>query len=216
MISVVLVDDHPVIRQGLRRQIETMKEIRVVGEADNGESGIELVDRLRPNLLIVDMMMSGMTGCEVIHQVVQRCPEVRRVIFSMHSEENYVLQAFRSGAHGYILKGSDMKIVEEAIRCVTGGRHYIGPDVTDEGLNTILERAKSSLLGAYETLSPREREVMQLAASGHTCHQISEQLFISPRTAEVHRRNLMRKLSLKTRTDLTRYAISKGLLSLNN
>jgi len=215
MISIVLIDDHPIIRRGLKQQLETMDDVRVVGEASNGEEGIELLESLRPEIAVIDMSMGGITGCEVVHQMIQRCPEVRRLIFSMDADETTVLQAFRNGAHGYVLKGSDLNIIVEAVRSIMAGRHYIGPDVSEVGINIIMERATGSLNGAMDSLSPRERDVMRFAAEGHNSQQIGTKLFISPRTVEVHRRNLMRKLRLKTQTELARFAFSQGVLSVS-
>ena len=213
-IRVVLADDHPVVLQGIKMLLDSVGGFDVIGQAKNGLEVVEMVEKLQPEVLLVDLMMPGLNGLEVVRQLRQRTPQVRLVVFSMHADESYVLQALKNGADGYVLKGCDPQVVEEALRSVAEGRRYLSPGISDYAINSLVEKAQHSTNGAYDTLSAREREVLQLAAEGNTNADIGERLFISPRTVEVHRASLMRKLGLKSQTDLVRYALSKGVLPL--
>ncbi len=212
MITIVLADDHHVVRQGLRALLETEADLRVVGEAGDGIATAQLVENLKPNILVLDLMMTGMNGLEVTRQVSKRSPKTTVVILSMHSNEGYVLEALRAGAKAYILKESSADELVRAIREVTAGRRYLGPPLSERVIDTYLRKAESSMLDPYDTLTTREREVLHLAAQGNTNAEIAAKLFISRRTAEIHRTNMMRKLELRTQTQLVRYAIQRGIL----
>ncbi len=210
---IVLADDHDIVRQGLRAVLEAAGDFTVVGESADGLEVPALVDRLRPNVLIVDLMMPGLSGLEVIRQVHERCPQVRIVVLSMHASEPYVLEALRNGAAGYVLKESSTAELVQAVREVTAGRRYLSQPLSDRAIQAYAEHADAAApLDPYETLTTREREVLHLAAEGHSSTEIAAKLGISPRTAETHRANLMRKLNLQGHTDLIRYALRRGLL----
>ncbi len=214
MTTIVLADDHHVVRQGLRVLLEAEPNFSVVGEAAEGLAVIEMVERLKPNVLIVDVMMPGVNGLEVTRQVRQRSPETRVVILSMYANEAYVLEALRIGAAGYVLKGANAAALIQAVREVAAGRRYLSPPLTDHAIEAYLQKAQAAPLDRYETLTTREREVLHLTAEGYSHSETAARLGISPRTAETHRANLMRKLGLKTQTDLVRYAFRRGILAL--
>lgn len=214
MTTIVLADDHHVVRQGLRVLLEAEPNFSVVGEAAEGLAVIEMVGRLKPNVLIADVMMPGVNGLEVTRQVRQRSPETRVVILSMYADEAYVLEALRIGAAGYVLKGANAAELIQAVREVAAGRRYLSPPLTDHAIEAYVRKAQAVPLDRYETLTTREREVLHLAAEGCSHSETAARLGISPRTAETHRGNLMRKLGLKTQTDLVRYAFRRGILAL--
>ncbi len=212
--TLVLADDHPVVRQGLRAVLEAEPSFSVVGEVADGLEVLPLVERLRPDVLIVDVMMPGLSGLEVTRQVRQRSPGTRVLVLSMYANEIYVLEALRNGASGYVLKGASAADLVEAVRVAAAGRRYLSPPLSERGLEAYAERARAGTLDLYETLTTREREVLHLAAEGYSNPKIATRLGISTRTAETHRAHIMRKLGLQSQTDLVRYAVRRGILPL--
>jgi DNA-binding NarL/FixJ family response regulator len=213
-ITIVLADDHHVMRQGLRLVLEAQEDFRVVAEAGNGLDTITLVERLTPCVLIVDVMMPGLNGLEVTRQVRQRTSRTRVIVLSMYSNEAYVLEALRNGAAGYVLKEAHADDLVHAVREVVAGRRYLSPPLSECAIEAYLQKARDTGLDPYETLTAREREVLQLAVEGRTNGDIAAALYISPRTVETHRANMMRKLALHTQADLIRYALQRGLLPM--
>jgi len=216
MVTIVLADDHHVVRQGLRTLLESESDFRVVGEAGDGLEAVQLVERLQPDVLVLDLMMPSLDGLEVTRQVSQRSPQTRVVILSMHSSEAYVLEALRHGAAGYVLKASSAADLIKAVREVTAGRHYLSPPLSEHAIAAYVQKAKEAALDKYETLTTREREVLHLAAEGYSNHEIADRLSISPYTAMTHRANLMRKLDLHSQTDLVRYALQRGIIPMED
>ncbi len=211
--TIVLADDHKVVRQGLRAVLEANPHFRVIGEAGNGLETTRLVERLRPDVLVLDLMMPGLSGLEVTRQVKKRSTKTRVVILSMHRDESYVLEALKSGAAGYVLKDSSAEELVKAVHEAAANRRYLSPPLSDSAIEAYVQRAETTTIDPYGSLSNREREVLQLAAEGHTNSGIGKRLFISPRTVEIHRANMMKKLSLCNQTDLIRYALKRGILS---
>jgi len=214
-MTIILADDHDVVRQGLRLLLEAQDDFHVIAEAADGYGAITLVKAQRPDVLIVDLIMPDLSGLEVTRQVRQQVPDTRIIILSMYSDESYVLEALKNGAVGYVLKGSSADCLLRSVREVAAGRHYLSPPLSEYAIQAYLRQAQTAPLDPYETLSTREREVLQLSAQGQSTGDIAAQLFISPRTVESHRANLMRKLGLHGQTDLVRYALRRGLLPLN-
>ena len=212
--SVVLADDHAIVRQGLRAVLEATTEFAVVAEVADGLQVAEVVDRLRPNVLVLDLMMPGLNGLEITRQVRKRCPQTRVVILSMHADEAYVLEALRNGAAGYVLKEASIPEVAQAVREVAAGRRYLSQPLSERAIESYAEKAQAGPLDLYETLTSREREVLQLSAEGYSSTEMAARLGISPRTADTHRANLMRKLGLQRQNDLVRYAVRRGILPL--
>ena len=212
MISVVLSDDHPVVRRGLRVLLEAEPDMRVAGEAGDGSETLKAVEKLQPHILILDLMMPGVGGLEVTRQVAQRSPTTRVVILSMYSSEAYVFEALRNGARGYVLKDAQAGELVRAVREVVAGRRYLGSPLSERAIAAYLERAKSAPEVPIAGLTTRERETLYLAAEGRSCVEIAARLGISPRTAETHRAHLMQKLGLCNQTELVRFAIRQGIL----
>jgi two-component system response regulator NreC len=212
--TLLLADDHPVVRQGLRALLEAEPGFQIVGEADDGVAAAQLAERLKPDVLLVDVMMPGLNGLEVTRQVRQRCPCTRVIVLSMHANEAYVLEALRHGAAGYVLKESSTAELVQAVRTVVAGRRHLSPPLSERAIEAYAQKAAPSPLDIYETLTTREREVLQMAAEGRRNSEIAARLAISPRTAETHRTHLMRKLGLHNQADLIRYALRRGLVPL--
>ncbi|MBI2952298.1 response regulator transcription factor [bacterium] len=214
MTTIVLADDHPVVRKGLRALLDAEQDFRLIGETGDGLEAVALVERLKPDVAVLDLMMPGLNGLEVARQAIQRSPKTCVIILSMHANEAYVLEALRNGASGYVLKDSSAADLAQAVREVVAGRRYLSPPLSERAIDTYAQKAEGTALDVYETLTAREREVLHLAAEGHANAEIAARLFISPRTAEAHRGNLMRKLGLQTQTDLIRYALRRGILPM--
>ena len=189
-------------------------DISVVGESAEGLETVSLVEKLQPDLLVVDVMMPGLNGLEVARQVAKRSPSTRVIILSMHSDEAYVLQALKNGVLGYVLKESSAEDLIRAIDDVSRGLVYLSPPLSQRAIESYMNRAQETASGPYSKLTNREREVMQLTVDGLTNAEIAEKLSISPRTAETHRANLMRKLDVRTQTELLRLAYRTGVLPL--
>jgi DNA-binding NarL/FixJ family response regulator len=213
-VTIVLADDHHVMRQGLRMVLEAQEHFQVVAEAGNGLDAIALVERFNPCVLIVDVMMPGLNGLEVTRQVRQRASRTRVIVLSMYSNEAYVLEALRHGAAGYVLKEAQADELVHAVHEVAAGRRYLSPPLSERAIEAYLQKAQDTGLDSYETLTTREREVLQLAAEGRTNGDIAAALYISPRTVETHRAKVMRKLGLQHQADLIRYALQRGLLPM--
>jgi two-component system response regulator NreC len=214
MTTIVLADDHHVVRQGLRVLLEGQPDFQLVGEAGDGLEAIQLTERLKPDVLLIDLMMPSLNGLEATRQVSQRSPHTRVVILSMHASEAYVLEALRNGAAGYVLKDSSAADLVHAVREVVDGRRYLSSPLSERAIEAYMQKASTVTSDPYEMLTNREREVLHLAAEGYTNAEIADQLSISPRTAETHRANLMHKLGLRTHTDLIRYALRRGILPM--
>jgi DNA-binding NarL/FixJ family response regulator len=210
--TIVLADDHRIVRQGLRALLAGEADFEVVGEADDGREALELVKRLNPDVLILDLMMPGLNGLEVARQMPRQSPGVRVVVLSMHDDEGFVLEALANGVSGYVLKDSNSSDLVHAVREVAAGRRYLSPPLSDRAIEAYQQRAKVGTMDKHETLTTREREVLQLSAEGHTNSEIAARLGISTRTAETHRSRVMHKLGLHTQSDLIRYAIRRGII----
>ncbi len=210
--TIVLGDDHKIVLRGLRALLEAQPGFSVVGEAADGLKVAGLAERLKPDVLVVDLMMPGLSGFDVTRRVAKKLPKTRVVILSMYSSEAHVVEALRSGAAAYVLKDASAEELVTAIREAAAGRRYLSAPFSTDSIDAYLKRPGG--VDAYEALTPREREVLHLVAEGLTSGEIAGRLFISPRTAESHRANLMRKLGLRSRTDLVRFAFQRGIVPL--
>ena len=213
--QLVLADDHHVVRRGLRALLEARADFTVIGEAGDGLEAAELVERLQPDVLVLDLMMPSLNGLEVTRRVRRRSPHTRVVILSMYADEAYVVEALRAGAEAYVLKESTSDELVQAIQEAAAGRRYLSSPLSQRAIQAYVERAEAAPLDPYETLTSREREVLQLAAEGHANAEIAARLSISPRTVETHRTHLMRKLGLHTQAEMIRYALRKGILPMD-
>lgn len=215
-VTIVLADDHPLVRLGLQALLQAQADFCVVGEASDGLEALRVVEHLKPQVLVLDLQMPHLSGLPVLQQVSKRCPATRVIILSMHRDESYVIQALQHGAAAYVLKDANSTELVQAIRAVASGHRYLSPPLSDYALEAYAQKAKATALDSYATLTEREQEVLHLAAEGHNSGEIAARLFISPRTAETHRAHLMRKLGLASHTDLVRYALRRGIIPLDD
>jgi two-component system, NarL family, response regulator NreC len=214
-IHILLADDHRIVREGFRALLEAEPDFQIVAETGDGLEAVRLVEQHKPQVLVLDLMMPGLNGMEVARQVSQRAPRTRIVVLSMHANEAYVLEALKNGASAYVLKDASAAELVRAVREANAGRRYLSPPLSEPAIDSYIQRARTSdSLDLYDTLTNREREVLQLAAEGHTNVEIANRLFISPRTVETHRSNAMHKLGLRSQTELVRFALQRGILPL--
>jgi DNA-binding NarL/FixJ family response regulator len=210
VITVLLAEDHTIVRQGVRLVLEREPDLTVVGEVDDGRHVADVCARLEPDVLLLDLGLPGLHGLEVIDAVTGRVPRTRVLVLSMHAHAEWVLGAMARGASGYLLKGCEAPELVTAIRRIAAGERYVSADVAHHlrGDRSAPERREP-----YSTLTPREREVMHLMARGLSNITIAEQLHVSPRTVETHRANVMRKLDLRNQTDVVLFAVRRGLVN---
>jgi DNA-binding NarL/FixJ family response regulator len=213
-LSIVLADDHPVVLLGMRTLLEPEPDFSIVGEAGDGLETTRLVERLQPDVLVLDLMMPGLNGLEALRIVRQRSSRTRVVVLSMHSSNAFVAEALKNGATGYVLKGSCEEDLVHAVREASAGRRFLSAPVTERAIEAYIEQSRAAELDPHETLTPREREVLQLAAEGKTSSETAARLHVSHRTVENHRANLMRKLGLQNQSELVRYALRRRLIPL--
>jgi two-component system response regulator NreC len=210
VISVVLVDDHAVVRSGLRLLLEAQDDIEVVGEAGNAKDAVFRARAFKPDVILLDVVMPGESGIQVLPKLLKESPETKVLVLSMQDDPSYVREAFAAGAQGYVLKEAVDEEVVSAVREIAGGARYVHPAL---GARMVAADAQERAAAESDPLSEREREVLRLLALGHTNQEIAEQLYISVRTAESHRAHIMQKLRLTTRAELVRYALTHGLLA---
>ena len=208
-VRVLVVDDHAVVRSGLRLLLESEKDIEVVGEAGDVREAVLEARSTHPDVVLMDVVMPDMSGIEGIPRVLAEAPETKVLFLSMQDDPRYVREAFEAGAAGYVLKeAADTELVA-AVREVASGGRYVHPEL---GARLAVAQVEELARAEADPLSDREREVLRLLALGHTNHEIAAMLFISVRTAETHRAHIMQKLRLSTRAELVRYALDQGLL----
>lgn len=210
-LTLVLADDHQIVRQGLRAILGGETDLQLVGEAARGDEALQLVDRLKPDILVLDLMLPDMNGLEVTRRLTATSSPTRVVILSMHANEAYVVEALRAGASAYVLKESSAFELLQGIHSAVKGERFLSSTISDVAINSYLARAEGASIDPYNTLTPREQEVLRLTADGLSGTEISERLHISPRTVETHRANLMRKLRVRNQKELIRYAMQRLL-----
>lgn len=208
-IRVLVVDDHAVVRSGLRRVLDAEKDIVTIGEAANIERAVFEALEHKPDVVLMDVVMPGRSGIEGMPAVLQAVPDARVLILSMQDDPHYVREAFEAGASGYVLKEAADTDVVEAVRAVASGARYVHPAL---GAKLVAAETEERKRAESDPLSEREREVLRLLALGHTNQEIAALLYISVRTAETHRAHIMQKLSLSSRAELVRYALDHGLI----
>ena len=215
-IRVLLVDDHRILREGVRSLLSGERGINVVGEADDGESAIRQVASVKPDVVLMDMVMPGVGGLEATARIKERHPEVVVLVMSMHDNNEYVQQVIKAGASGYVLKGVTGGALVQAIRAVHEGAAFVDPAIAAKLVEDYVRRVRGEVPSdPADLLTPREREILQLVAQGHGNHEIAAQLFLSKKTVETHRANIMRKLDLHDVTDLVKYALRRGIIHLD-
>jgi len=208
-IRVLVVDDHAVVRSGLRLLLDAEDDIETVGEAGNMQDAVLRARSLKPDVILMDVVMPGASGIEATPAVLKEVPEASVLVLSMQDDPSYVREAFAAGASGYVLKEAADEEVVGAVREVAGGGRYVHPTL---GARMVAAEAEERARAEADPLTEREREVLTLLALGHTNQEIAKTLFLSVRTVETHRAHIMQKLRLSTRAELVRYAMTQGLL----
>ncbi len=214
MITIALAEDHHLVRQGLRALLEADPDFSIVGEMADGLTVAETVERLRPDVLLLDLMLPGLSGLDVLRQIATRAPGTRAIILSMHADHAYVVEALRNGAAGYVVKAADAAELACAVREVAAGRRYLSPPLSGRIIEDYLEKVRTTAHDPYDLLTDREREVLHLILEGKTNAVIATRLSISPRTVESHRASLTRKLGVTTHVDLVLFAVRRGILPM--
>jgi DNA-binding NarL/FixJ family response regulator len=215
-VTILLADDHPIVRLGMKNLLDSEDGFTVVGEAENGKEAVLMAEKLKPDVLVVDMMMPILNGLEVIRRIKQRLPETLCIVLSLQSAAPYVTQALKEGASGYVLKDSGPRDVIQAIHKVLDGERYLSPQLSDSLINIFINEIESGPLDPYNALTNRERELLHMCAEGQTNKDIADKLSISPRTVEQHRQSMMRKMSFNTQTDLIRFALKRGIIAMDD
>ncbi len=212
-IRILLVDDHTVIRVGLKLLLERQTDFEVVGEAEDGRKAIQLAGELQPDAIVMDVAMPNLNGIEATRQITTALPKIAVVVLSMHSDESYVMRALKAGARGYLLKDSAEADLIQAIRMVVTGKSFFSPAVSKMLLEDYVHNLRQrGIEDSYDLLTPREREVLQLAAEGKSNKEAAALLNLSSYTVETHRTNLMGKLGLHSVPELILYAVRKGII----
>ena len=212
--KVLLVDDHAIIREGLRSLLEKEPNMEVIADTDNGRKARDLVRELSPDIVIMDITMPGLNGIEATRQITAESPHVKVIALSIHSKRRYVADMLSAGATGYILKECLFDELVQAIQAVVAGGQYLSPRITDVVVSDYVKRLSSTAYSPFEALSNREREVLQLVAEGKSTKQIALELHVSTKTIEANRRQIMEKLDIHSVAELTKYAIREGLTTL--
>lgn len=207
-MRVLIADDHSIVRSGLRAVLESQADVEIVAEAENGADARDLAIRERPDLAILDVKMPKLTGLQATRAIKEQAPDVAILILSMHDDERYLFEALRAGASGYVLKSQADRDIVEAVRAVERGEPFLTPEAQQALIKGVLEGGTE----AGSELTPREEEVVKLVAEAHTNREIAELLHLSEKTVENHRANAMRKLGMRDRVELVRYAIRAGLI----
>ncbi|MGD0551797.1 MAG: response regulator transcription factor [Sedimentisphaerales bacterium] len=210
-IKVILADDHAMFRHGLSKSFQNEKDMEIIAQAKDGRTTVELAKELSPNIIIMDIGMPDLNGIEATRQIIKECPKVKIIALSMHSSKNFIIEMFKAGASGYLLKDCEFDELVNAIRLVVNGKKYISPAISDVVVDNYMQQPDNVKDSAFSILSQREREVLQLLTEGKATKQIGKRLHISAKTVEVHRLNLMNKLKIDNIAQLTKYAVQEGL-----
>lgn len=214
MSTLILADDHQILREALRMLLDMQPDLRVIAETGDGLEALQLTEKHRPDVLIVDMMMPGLSGLEVARRAKRASPATKVIVLSMHDTESYVVESLQAGVAGYVLKKSSSQELVFAIRQALAGNLFLSPPLNERAIQAYMQRAQDARTAdPLDVLTERELEVFHLAAGGLSNPQIAERLIISVRTVEMHRSNFMKKLGLKTQTDLVKFAVVHGVAS---
>jgi DNA-binding NarL/FixJ family response regulator len=212
---VLLAEDHTIVRKGLRSLLDKETGIKVVGEAEDGRKAIVKAEELHPDVVVMDIAMPGLNGLEATRQIKKRFPDMKIIILTMHTNEEYVLQTLKAGASGYLVKKAAPAELISAINAINKGNSFLSPSISRMVIDEYIRRSKKISEGeeGFEQLTVREREVLQLIAEGRKTREIAELLYISIKTVETHKAHIMDKLDIHSTAELTRYAIRKGIIS---
>ncbi len=209
---IVIADDHELMREGLRSLLEKMENVEVIGEAPDGRTAVKMADKKKPDIVIMDIGMPDLNGIEATRQIVEEFPKIKVIALSIHDDERMVVEMLRAGASAYVLKLSAFDEVARAVREVMANKRYLSPTIAGLVIDKILNRESTGAPTAYSSLTPREREVLQLLAEGKSTKGIAYVLNISARTVDVHRKKVMDKLELNSVAELTRYALKEKII----
>jgi DNA-binding NarL/FixJ family response regulator len=211
---IVIAEDHKILREGLRALLSGEQDLEVIGEAEDGLEAIRCVETLRPDLVLMDLSMPKMNGISAIKEISRRFPEIKMLVLTVHASEDYLMETLQSGAHGYCLKDASHAELIGAMRTVLSGLPYLSPAVSEKVLAGYLGEGRPGKTdSSFGMITPREKEVLKLVGEGYRNKEIADYLYISVKTVEKHRSNLMRKLGMHTASALTAYAIEKGLVA---
>jgi len=213
-INILLADDHRIVREGLKNLLEIESDMEVIGEADNGREAVRLAVKLKPDIIIMDIGMPELNGVDATRQILNQIPEARVIALSMHSEDEFIRRVLVAGASAYLLKDCAADELAVAVRRVHSGRKYLSQDISEIIMRDFVKSKWMDKKSGFTSLTDREREVLQLLAEGKSNKDISEKLFVSVKTIESHRKNIMDKLQLFTIPELTKYAIRNGITTL--
>lgn len=212
-VKIFIADDHPLMRDGIKNILIKNSMYAVIGEAENGEEALKAVERLRPDIVFMDIGMPKMNGLETTRRITKEFPEVKVIMLSMHSEEHYVMDALKAGASGYVLKGSNSSEVLESVEKILNNKRYMSPAIKDQLFESLVEVVqKEQVSEPFDTLTDREKEILQLLVLGAKNEDVAGKLFISPHTVKTHRTNIMKKLDTHDMGGLVRIALKKGLI----
>jgi DNA-binding NarL/FixJ family response regulator len=213
-IRILIADDHKILREGLRSLLEKQSAFAVVAEAEDGLTAYEGVKRHKPDIAILDIGMPGLNGIEVTRKIRSELGETKVIALSMHADRHFIMGVLEAGANGYLLKDSAFAELVTAVAAVAKGKMYLSPSIAETVIKSSLERSDRGKQGSNVLLSGREREVLQMIAEGKSTKEIALKLFVSTKTVETHRKQIMDKLNIRTVAGLTKYAIREGLTSL--
>jgi DNA-binding NarL/FixJ family response regulator len=208
--TIVLADDHRVVIEGIKSALREIPEFEIIGEATDGQEALKIAEALRPDIMVLDISMPGLSGIEVVKRIKQTAPAIKIVIYTMHSSKEFVIDLFRTGISGYVLKEDPVSDLILSLKAVTTGETYVSTMVS----NLLLKHMKEPIEDPYNSLSLREKEIFKNLAEGINIKEIADKLFISPKTVESHKYNVMEKLRAKSITELTKIAIKKNLIKL--
>ena len=215
-IKLLLADDHAIVRSGIRSLLEKEIDIEIIGETENGREAVKKSKQLCPDVVLMDISMPSLNGIEATCQITKHCPDSKVLILTMYETEEYISKIFQAGAQGYVIKKALPVELVSAIRAVHRGESFLSPQITKKVINKYISKTKSKIISdKFDLLTEREREILQLIVEGHTNQKISEILFISRKTVETHRTNLMKKLDIHNVVELIKSAVSKGFLPSN-
>jgi DNA-binding NarL/FixJ family response regulator len=210
--KLLIAEDHTIVREGIRALLSKQLNFEVIGEAEDGLAAVKLASSLKPDVVVMDISMPNLDGLAATRHLKKQCPEIKVLILTMHASEEYVYQILKNGADGYVVKDAAYEELIAAIEAVTRGKKYLSPSISGEVIDRYLREPQSSR-GPLDKLTPKEKEVLRLIAEGHTNKEMAKKLFVSVKTVEFHRSNLMKKLDIHNQAALIRFAIRLGILN---
>jgi two-component system response regulator NreC len=213
-IKVLVVDDHTILRQGIKALLDNQEGIEVIGEAKDGREALSIIEETLPDVILMDIAMPGLNGLEATRRIKKKFPRMKVLVLTMYTNEEYIFQILNAGANGYLVKETAFQDLISAIKAVYKNEAFMSPSISKKVINSYIKKAQDDEAKTCEVLTTREREILQLIAEGNSSKKIAELLFISPKTVETHRTHIMDKLNIHNRTGLIKYAIRKGMVDV--